>query len=109
MDVPLAHGRRLYRATHAMIYFILSGRARGSFRKRQIRHTQKVFGLLQNDRVDEAYISKLLPVLPVGDSELYSHPSLDNFKHEFEALLSPRIREQVKNLGIQLIRYQDLV
>jgi len=108
MDVPLARGRRLYRATHAMIYFILSGRARGSLGKRQIRHTQKVFGLLQNDRVDEAYISKLLPVLPAGDSELYSHPSLDKFKHEFEALISPRVKEQVKKLGIPLIRYQDL-
>jgi hopanoid biosynthesis associated protein HpnK len=108
MDVPLARGRRLYRALHATIYCILSGRAGTAFRKNQIRHTQKVFGLLQNDRVDEAYILKLLPRLPAGDSELYSHPSLDNFKHEFEALISPRVKEQVKKLGIQLARYQDL-
>jgi hopanoid biosynthesis associated protein HpnK len=107
-DVPLARGRRLYRAAHAMIYVILGGRARAQFRKKQIRHTQKVFGLLQNDRVDEAYILKLLPGLPPGDSELYSHPSLDNFKHEFDALLSPRVKEQVQELGIDLIRYQDL-
>jgi hypothetical protein len=58
--------------------------------------------------MDEAYISRLLPRLPTGDSELYSHPSLDNFKHEFEALISPRVKEQVKKLGIELIRYQDL-
>ena len=43
-----------------------------------------------------------------GDSELYSHPSLDEFKHEFDALISPRVQEQVEKLGIQLIRYQDL-
>jgi hopanoid biosynthesis associated protein HpnK len=108
MDVPLARGRRLYRALHAMIYCILSGRAKAAFRKKRIRHTQKVFGLLQNDRVDEAYILKLLPRLPAGDSELYSHPSLDNFKHEFDALISPRVKEQVKKLGVQLARYQDL-
>ena len=107
-DISLARGRRLYRATHALIYCILSGRARASFEKRRIRHTHRVFGLLQNDRVDENYISKLLPVLPAGDSELYSHPSLDNFKHEFEALISPRVKEQVKKLDIQLIRHQDL-
>ena len=107
-DFPLARGRRLYRALHAMIYFILSGRARAKFEEKQIRHTRRVFGLMQNDRVDEAYISKLLPRLPAGDSELYSHPSLDNFKHEFEALLSPRVKEQVQKLGIELIRYQDL-
>jgi chitin disaccharide deacetylase len=108
MDVPLARGQRVYRATHALIYFILSGRAQSAFRRNDIRHTRRVFGLLQNARVDEAYISKLLPILPAGDSELYSHPSLDNFKHEFDALVSPRVKEQAKKLGIQLIRYQDL-
>jgi len=67
-----------------------------------------VFGLLQNARVDEAYVSALLPHLPWGDSELYSHPSLDEFKNEFDALISPRVRELVDRLGIELIRYQDL-
>jgi len=58
--------------------------------------------------VDEDYILKLLPELPPGDSELYSHPSLDEFKHEFDALISPRVKEKIKSLGIELIRYQDL-
>jgi hopanoid biosynthesis associated protein HpnK len=107
-DLPLASGNRVYRTSHALIYCILSGRARGQFQKRQIRHTHRVFGLLQNALVDEAYITKLLPRIPAGDSELYSHPSLDNFKHEFEALISPQVKEQVNKLGIQLIRYQDL-
>ena len=107
-DVPLASGLRLYRASHAMIYCVLSGCARGRLARRGIRHTRRVFGLLQNARVDEAYISKLLPVLPRGDSELYSHPSLDEFKHEFDGLVSARVKEQVQKLGIMLIRYQDL-
>jgi hypothetical protein len=46
--------------------------------------------------------------LPPGDSELYSHPSLDTFRHEFDALVSPRVKALVEKLGIQLIRYQDL-
>jgi hypothetical protein len=50
----------------------------------------------------------LLPNLPAGDSELYSHPSLDEFKNEFDALISPRVRAGVETLGIKLIRYQDL-
>jgi hypothetical protein len=76
--------------------------------QRGIRHTGAVFGLLQNARVDEAYVTRLLPQIPAGDSELYSHPSLDEFKNEFDALISPRVRDQVKQLGIELIRYQDL-
>jgi hypothetical protein len=46
--------------------------------------------------------------LPAGDSELYSHPSLDEFRNELDAWISPRVRERVNALGIQLIRYQDL-
>ena len=108
MDVPLARGRRLYRATHAAIFFVLSWLAQSRFRRQNIRHTHRVFGLLENDRVDEAYILKLLAVLPPGDSELYSHPSLDKFRHEFDALISPRVQARLEQHGIQLIRYQDL-
>ena len=104
----MARGRWFYRVSHAVIYEWLSRRARGPLQQRGIRHAQITFGLLQNARVDEEYVLKLLPELPPGDSELYSHPSLDEFKHEFEALVSPRVRERVEKLGIELIRYQDL-
>jgi len=108
MDVPLAKGNRLYRSTHAAIYFCLSWLAQSRLDRRRILHTKRVFGLLQNARVDEQYILKLLTILPAGDSELYSHPSLDEFKHESDALVSPRVKELVTKLGIELIRYQDL-
>lgn len=108
MDAPLARSNRLYRSTHAVIYFWLSGYARPVLRRRKIRHTQRVFGLLQNARVNEDYILKLLRILPAGDSELYSHPSLDEFKHELDGLLSTRVKAAVRERGIQLIRYQDL-
>ena len=104
----MAGGHWFYRVSHAAIYEWLSSRAREPLRRRGIRHAQITFGLLQNARVDEEYILKLLPELPPGDSELYSHPSLDEFKREFDALVSPRVKELVKKLGIELIRYQDL-
>ena len=104
----MASGRWFYRLSHAMIYEWLSRRAREPLRQRGIKHAQITFGLLQNARVDEEYILKLLPELPPGDSELYSHPSLDEFKHEFDALVSPRVKELMNKLGIELIRYQDL-
>ena len=82
----MTRGHWFYRLSHAAIYEWLSRRARGPLQQRGIRHAQITFGLLQNARVDEEYILKLLPELPPGDSELYSHPSLDEFKHEFDAL-----------------------
>lgn len=108
LNLRLASGYLFYRLSHAIIFHTLSARARPVLARRAIRHTRAVFGLLQNARVDEAYVTRLLPHLPPGDSELYSHPSLDEFKNEFDALISPRVRAQVKALGIQLIRYQDL-
>jgi hopanoid biosynthesis associated protein HpnK len=104
----MSRGYLFYRVSHAAIFERLSSRARGPLRQKGIRHAQITFGLLQDGRVNEEYILKLLPELPDGDSELYSHPSLDKFRHEFDALISPRVREQIWKLGIQLIRYQDL-
>jgi hopanoid biosynthesis associated protein HpnK len=104
----MSRGRLFYKISHAAIFGWLSKRARKTLEQKNIRHAQITFGLLQDSRVDEDYILKLLPELPPGDSELYSHPSLDEFKHEFDALVSPRVKEQIKKLGIEPIRYQDL-
>jgi hopanoid biosynthesis associated protein HpnK len=104
----MARGRWFYRTSHAAIYEWLSSRARGPLGRNGIKHAEITFGLLQDSQVDEAYILKLLPELPPGDSELYSHPSLDKFKHEFDALVSPSVREMVHRLGIELICYRDL-
>jgi len=108
LNLSLAYGHWVYRALHALIYHCLSAKARPWLKRRGIHHTRFVFGLLQNARVDEAYVSRLLARLPAGDSELYSHPSVDEFKNELDALVSPRVRSQVDSLGIELIRYQDL-
>jgi len=108
LNLRLARGHLFYRVLHAALFQPLSRRALPALQRRSVRHTRAVFGLLQNAHVDEAFVHRLLEHLPAGDSELYSHPSLDEFKHELHALISPRVREQVKERGIQLIRYQDL-
>lgn len=108
LNTRMASGQWLYRISHAIVYRALSSWARPFLAQKRIKHTEIVFGLLQNARVDETYVSQLLPELPPGDSELYSHPSLDRFKNEFDALVSARNKELVQRLGIELIRYQDL-
>jgi chitin disaccharide deacetylase len=108
INTRLARGHWLYRLSHYLIYRLLSARARPVLRRLGIKHTDQVFGLLQNARVDEAYVTGLLRSLPPGDSELYSHPSLGDFRHEFDALVSPRVRALVTAGDIRLIRYSDL-
>jgi chitin disaccharide deacetylase len=108
LNTRLARGAWGYRISHALIYRLLSRWASPRLAAHRIRHADRVFGLLQNGRVDEAYLLKLCDALPAGDSELYSHPSLDVFKHEWMALISPRVREIIERRGIRLMRYQDL-
>lgn len=108
LNARLAGGAWAYRAVHAFVYWWLAARARRELRRRGIHFTRRVFGLLQNARVDEPFVERLLVRLPPGDSELYSHPSLTEFKHELDALLSPRVKSLMAAQGIQLLRYQDL-
>jgi hopanoid biosynthesis associated protein HpnK len=108
LNARLASGRWVGRALDALLFHGLAAHARPQLRRRGIRYTARVFGELQSLRVDEAYVSRLLANLPAGDSELYAHPSLDKSRHELEALISPRVKEQIGRLGIELIHYQDL-
>jgi hopanoid biosynthesis associated protein HpnK len=108
LNLRLARGRWVYRLGHALLFRPLSRRAKPELKRRGIRHTDRVFGLLQNDFVDSAYVCGLLASLPAGDSELYSHPSLDEFHHELQALTDPRAKDLLTAQGIELVRYRDL-
>lgn len=108
LDLPLGHGRLGYRLSHWLVFALLAARARPVLRRAGIVHADYLFGLLENERVTEDYILKLLPVLPAGVSELYSHPSLDRFRHEYDALVSAPVHKMVKEQNIELIRHEDL-
>lgn len=108
LNARIAGGRWFYRISHAIIFNLLCARSRPVLRRMGVRHTDAVFGLLQNARVTEDYLLKLLPRLPAGDSEIYSHPCIERFPEEFAALTSPFVKGLVKKLGIQLCRHQDL-
>ena len=108
LNAQLARGRWFYRISHAAIFRVLSRRAARRFRELGLSHTARVFGVLQDGRMDEDFVVRLLRHLPAGDSELYSHPSVTQFKHELDALLSPKVKRLIAELDIELIRYQDL-
>lgn len=108
LNARLAGGAWGYRLGHALMFGALAAWARPRLRRAGIGFTDRVFGLLQNGRVDEEFLLKLITRLPPGDSELYSHPSTGEFRHELEALVSPRVRRGLEAGGIQLIRHQDL-
>ncbi|HKS37257.1 MAG TPA: hopanoid biosynthesis-associated protein HpnK [Verrucomicrobiae bacterium] len=108
LNLRVAPGHLFYRLSHAAVFNLLAARARPALDRLGVKHTFAVFGLLQDSRVDESYVMGLLPRLPLGVSELYSHPSLAESRHEFDALISPKVKALLEQHGIQRIRYQDL-
>ena len=108
LDLQLSRGAWVYRISHAVIFALLSALARPRLKSAGVRHTDRVFGLLRNARVDEDYLLALLARLPPGDSEIYAHPSLTGFRHELDALTSRPVKELVARQAIRLVRYQDL-
>jgi chitin disaccharide deacetylase len=108
MNLRLAYGRYFYRTTHALIFNWLSKRSEASLQRRHVHFADATFGLLQNDRINEAYVLRLLENLKPGTWELYCHPDFGSHLHELEALTSPKVKEIIRQRGIILCRYSDL-
>ena len=108
MNLRLAWGRYFYRLSHDFIFDRLALNALPALQRRGIRHADFTFGLLQNGRMTEKYLLRVLENLFPGTFEIYFHPDEEEHAHELEALISPKVREMIRQRGIELIRYQDL-
>ncbi len=85
-----------------------------------IRHTGNMIGLHQTGHIDEDYLLHVLAELPAGVSEIYCHaghidkeaarwrPANYRSDAELAALTSPRVRDALTKLGIELTNYREL-
>jgi hypothetical protein len=108
LNMKLSSGRYGYRLTHFLVFEALTGWARRQLWEEDVVHTGRVFGLLQNGRVNAGYVERLIRDLPPGDSELYAHPSVEDFGGEMKALGAPGMRLLLEERCIERVRYQDL-
>ncbi len=93
-----------YKLSHAAIFGTLGAWARRKIRARGIPVRDRVLGLLSTfDPPDERVVLGLLEAVR-GRCELYCHPGAVESERdtELEALLSPRVRERISELGIFL-------
>jgi hopanoid biosynthesis associated protein HpnK len=87
---------------------------RRRLRRAGLAATGNVFGTAWTGRMVEERVMALLPHLPAGFSEIYCHPGtrarVPGYRHQEElaALVSPRVRERIAELGIRLVSYADL-
>jgi chitin disaccharide deacetylase len=85
-----------------------------------IAMNDQVFGIAWSGAMVENRILGLLPHLPAGVSELYCHPAIERNPvlaaampgyrnpEELAALVSPRVKRRIEELGIGLVGYGDL-
>ena len=82
-----------------------------------IAHNDRIVGLQHSGRMDEAALLAALRCLSRGVTEIYLHPatrcgittSMDSYRHtdELAALLSPRVRAALEQLGIRRGGFAD--
>lgn len=87
-----------------------------------LRSPDRFFGLIRSGALDTEWLLATLPTLPAGSiSEIMVHPGdgsgpgQEQQDHgpaqrrvEYEALVSPRVRERIAELGVELVNYSAL-
>lgn len=75
-----------------------------------LEHNDHIFGIAETGAMDESALLKILGRLPAGLTEIYGHPAtrrgltpaMRDYHHtdELAALLSPRVRDAIAELGL---------
>ncbi len=93
----------------------------GRLRRRGFQCLTCSTGILSSGRLDEKYLLSLLDALPDGTSEIFSHPGTFEssmapyrrwgyrWQNELDALLSPAVRERLKDRGIKPVSFRDFL
>lgn len=118
VDLRISPRRHLGKGADAFIFARLAERCRPRLDRFGIGYAVEVKGLLNSGRMTEEYLLKALDLLQEGVTEIYFHPGchpdaelarwMPDYRHEDElaALVSPRVREKLAQLGIRLRNYR---
>lgn len=117
LGLALTYDRRraATKITWAIIFDLLSRRAVSHLRGRHLAVTDRVYGLMQSGRMEEAYVVELLRRLNTPTTELYFHPAsaaeggaLGPNPGDLATLLSPAVRGIIQQRGLRLATYSTL-
>jgi len=110
----------LRKCTEAAVFRVLAARARPRLAAAGIAFADRVIGMHQTGRVDEAYACDVIARLSAGTTELYCHPARGRAPatapyqvgyrndEELTTLTSPLVRAALESAGVTLARYPDL-
>ena len=118
--LPFLEGGALGASAMAAVFHLLADRMRKRLAGRGFVFADVVHGYFLSGRMTETYVLGLLDRLHREKNELYLHPAVfgegrslgpeeARCAAEFEILVSPRVRERIEGLGIQLTNYDGFV
>src|SRR5262249_54216813 len=122
LAAALRYDRRhaLRKTFEDLAFHTLAAYAAPRLRRAGIVTCERVYGMHQTGHVDERYLLAVIPTLPPGTSEIYSHPATrqpaamasyqPGYDHEGEvaALTSPRVRAPLGAAGGAVTSYRGL-
>lgn len=117
LRLGLRHSRQMLavKVGWALVFALLARSALGCLRQRPIRVADRVYGLMQSGRMEEAYVLKVLRQLDAPTAELYFHPDcaaqsepLGPNPGDLATLLSPAVRQVIEEQGLTLATYCSL-
>lgn len=113
--------RRVGKTVETFIFGRLTGHARPELDRLGIGYAAEVKGLLNSGRMTEGYVLDVIDGIQDGLTEIYFHPGLlqdaeiarrmPDYRHQEElaAITSPKVRERLQALGIQVQNYRGEV
>jgi hopanoid biosynthesis associated protein HpnK len=98
-----------------IVFGLLNRRARSRLTGYGLVAPGRVYGLMQTGHMDEAYVVKVFQQLRAGSAELYFHPNtvpgteeLGPNPGDLSTLLSPAVRQVMRELGLEAVTYAKL-
>lgn len=103
-----------------VVFSTLGARSQRELRRLGIRTPDRSVGVLDSGHVTESFLSRYLPLLPEGVTEVFLHPAVgttnryDRGQADYEnaaelfTLCSLQVRELVGRLGIRLVNFRDV-
>ncbi len=119
LNLKFDHGHWPAKTIDSLIFGLLGLSMRKRLQRAGIRFADQVYGHFQSGKMSQEYFQFLLRHINDEVNEVYFHPAAYDKEQllnphqrqqeiEFETLLSPEVKREIEQRGIQLINYGDL-
>lgn len=109
LNLKIERDNILTKILYSGIFHQLRRQGEGLLTSKGINYAERVYGLLQSEKITEEYLLDLIPQIQASLVEIYAHPSFSGSGTlELNALLSPKVQTVIKTSDFQLNNYNEI-